>query len=89
MAVNSLNRNKLEEAKKKKAQEFKEQLKKFKEQPSSSFRSEEEKKDNVLDLYTKMSPSQKAALEKELEKEKEEREKNGQITLFDDFDWGD
>ena len=70
MAVNSLNRKNLEQAKKKSAKKFKEQLKKFNEQPSSSFRSEEEKKDNVLDLYNKMSPTQKAALEKELEKKK-------------------
>ena len=70
MPVNSLNRKKLESAKKKKAKKFKEEIKKFKEQPSSSFRSEEEKKDNILELYQNMSPSQKALFDKELEKKK-------------------
>ena len=70
MAVNSLNRKKFEEIKKKRAKKFKEQIKKFKEQPSSSFKSEEEKKDNVLELYQQMSPSQKALFDKELEKKK-------------------
>ena len=70
MAVNSVKRKQFEKYKKKKAQEFKEQVKKFEEKPSSSFRVEEEKKDNVLDLYQKMSPSEKAAFNKELERKK-------------------
>ena len=70
MPINSLNRKKLELAKKKNAQKFKEQVKKFKEQPSSSFKVEEEKKDNVLELYQNMSPKEKEIFNRELEKRK-------------------
>ena len=56
--------------KKKKARKFKEQLKKFQEKPSESFDNEEKKKDNVLDLYQKMSAKERAAFDKELEKKK-------------------
>lgn len=70
MAVNSLNRKKFDQVEKKKKQEFKEQLKKFKDQGNSSFKSEEVKKDNVVELYKKMSPQEKAAFEKELDNKK-------------------
>ena len=68
--VNSVNRKQIDLEKKKRAKKFKEQLKKFNEKPSQSFDSEIEKKDNVLDLYQKMSPTEKAMFDKELEKKK-------------------
>ena len=68
--VNSLKRKQLEEIKKKKAKEFKEQLKKFQEKPTSSFKNEEEKKDNVFDLYQRMSQKERDAFDKELQKKK-------------------
>ena len=70
MAVNSLNRKNFEKVKKTRGKKFKEQLKKFSEQPSDTFISEEEKKNNVLDIYQQMSPSEKAAFDKEIEKKK-------------------
>ena len=70
MAVNSLNRKNFEKVKKTSGKKFKEQLKKFSEQPSDTFVSEEEKKNNVLDIYQQMSPSEKAAFNKEIEKKK-------------------
>ena len=70
MPVNSIKRSAFDKVKKKKAQEFKEQLKKFKEQPSTSFKSEEEKKDNIVELYKNMSPTEKAAFNRELENKK-------------------
>ena len=70
MAVNSLNRKNFEKVKKEKARKWKKQLEKFNEKPSASFRNDEEKKDNVLDLYQQMSPSERAAFDKELEKKK-------------------
>ena len=70
MAVNSLNRKKFKEQEKKTKSKFKEQLKKFQEQPSQSFRVDEQKQDNVLELYNKMSPSQKALFDKELANKK-------------------
>lgn len=70
MAVNSLNRKNFEKVKKSRGKKFKEQLKKFNEQPSDTFLSEEEKKNDVLDIYQKMSPNEKAAFDKEIEKKK-------------------
>ena len=70
MAVNSLNRKKFDKVKKENARKWKKQLEKFNEKPSESFDSEEKKKDNVLELYQKMSPSEKAAFDKELERKK-------------------
>ena len=67
MPVNSIKRKQFEKVKKEKARKFREQVEKFNAKPSSSFRNEEEKKDNVLDLYQRMSPSEKAAFDKELE----------------------
>jgi len=69
MAVNSLNRKKLDQKRKENGKKFKEQLKKFQEQPTT-FNSEQEKKDNVLDIYQNLSPKEKAAFDKELEKKK-------------------
>ena len=54
MAVNSLNRKNFEKVKKSRGKKFKEQLKKFNEQPSDTFLGEEEKKNDVLDIYQKM-----------------------------------
>jgi len=70
MAVNSFNRKNIDKVKKEKAKKFKEQLKKFNEMPSESFKAEEEKKDNVLELYQNMSAKEKAIFDKELEKKK-------------------
>ena len=70
MAVNSLNRAKLEEERKKRAKKFKEEVKRFHEKSSPSLQVEQERKDNVVEIYQNMSPSQKAAFEKELEKKK-------------------
>lgn len=70
MAVNSLKRKNFEKVKKARGKKFKEQLKKFNEEPSDTFLGEETKKENVLDLYQNMSPSEKAAFNKEIEKKK-------------------
>ena len=67
MAVNSINRKHFDKVKRERAKKFKEEVKKFKEQPSERFDSEVEKKDNVLELYQNMSPSQKAIFDKEIE----------------------
>ena len=69
MAVNSLDRKKLDKIKKQKAQEFKDQIKKF-EKRNATFNDEQEKKSEVIDLYQNMSATQKAAFEKELELKK-------------------
>ena len=68
--VNSINRKKLEQERKARANKLKEQVKKFKEQPSQRFDSEIEKKDDVINLYQSMSPTQKALFDKELENKK-------------------
>lgn len=70
MAVNSLNRKNFEKAKRANARKWKKQLEKFTEKPSESFDSDEKKKDNILELYQNMSPSEKAAFDKELERKK-------------------
>ena len=70
MAVNSLKRSELEKKKKANAKMFKEEIKKMKSATSTAFNDEEKKKDNVLDIYKNMSPSQKALFDKELEKKK-------------------
>ena len=70
MAVNSLNRKNLEKAKRESAKKWKQQIEKFTKNPTEKYTGEEEKKDTVLDLYKKMSPSERAAFDKELEKKK-------------------
>ena len=67
MAVNSINRKALDRAKKNKAKKFKEQLKRFNEKPSSKEQ-EQEKNESILDFYSNLSPEQKKAFNKELEK---------------------
>lgn len=70
MSVNSLKKD-IDKEKKRKAKEFKEQLKKFNEQKSTNdFRNEQEHDDEIFDLYKKMSPVQRAAFDRELEKKK-------------------
>ena len=69
MAVNSINRKALDRAKKNKAKKFKEELKRFGQQPTSK-KQEEEKKDDILDFYSNLSPEQKKAFNKELELKK-------------------
>ena len=70
MSVNSLKKS-IDKEKKKKAKEFKEQVKKFKEQKSTNdFHNEQEHDNEIFDLYKKMSPSQRAAFDRELEKKK-------------------
>ena len=70
MAVNSLNRKSFNKVEKDNKKKWKKRLEQFKEKPSQSFRVEEQKQDNVLELYNKMSPSQKALFDKELENKK-------------------
>ncbi|MBQ2636998.1 MAG: phage terminase large subunit [Methanobrevibacter sp.] len=70
MAVNSLNRKKIDEKKKENGKKFKEQLKKFQAKTDTTFQSEQEKKENVLDIYQNLSPQQKAVFDKEIEKKK-------------------
>ena len=70
MAVNSVNRKKIDDTKRKKAQEFKEQLKKFQEKPTENLVGDSGKKENVLDFYQNMSPNERAIFDKELEKKK-------------------
>ena len=68
--VNNVNRKELDRIRKEKSQKFKEQLKKFKKNPSDNFGNEQELKDNVLELYKNMSPTEKAMFDKELEHKK-------------------
>ena len=68
--VNSIKRSEIEKARKKSATKWKEQLKKFREKPKDNFKFEEEKKDDVLELYQNMSPQEKALFDKELERKK-------------------
>ena len=70
MAVNSLNRKNLDKAKRESAKKWKKQIEKFTRKPNESNIGEEEKKDTVLELYKNMSPSERAAFDKELEKKK-------------------
>ena len=70
MAVNSINKKAFNKVKKQKSKKFKEQLKKFQEKPSDSYKASEEKKDNVLELYQNMSQKERDAFNKELEKKK-------------------
>ena len=70
MAVNSLNRKKIDAKRKENGKKFKEQLKKFQQKPQDTFIGEQENQENVLDLYQNLSPSQKAAFDKEIEKKK-------------------
>ena len=68
--VNSTRKQEFEKEKRKRAKKFKEQIKKFNEKPSERFDNEIEKKDNVLELYQKMSPKERAVFDKELENKK-------------------
>ena len=70
MAVNSIKRKSFDKVKRQKAKAFKEQVDKFHERQTQSFDNEEKVKENVLELYQKMSPREKAAFDKELEKKK-------------------
>lgn len=68
--VNSIKRSNFDKVKKENARKFKEQVKKFKEKPSERFDSEIEKQDNILDLYSNLSPTEKALFDKELANKK-------------------
>ena len=54
---------------KKKAQEFKEQIKNF-QKPIETAKDENEHQENALDFYSKLNPAQKRAFEKQLELKK-------------------
>lgn len=70
MSVNSLKKD-IDREKKKRAKKLKEQVKKFNESKSTNeFVSEQEHDNDILELYQKMSPQQKAAFNAELEKKK-------------------
>ena len=67
MSVNSLKKD-IDSEKKKRAKKLKEQVKKFNESKSTNeFVSEQEHDSDILELYQKMSPQQKAAFNAELE----------------------
>jgi predicted phage terminase large subunit-like protein len=68
--VNNVKRKELDKIRREKSKKFKEQLKKFNKNPIENFGNEQEPKDNILELYQKMSPSQKAIFDKELENKK-------------------
>ena len=68
--VNSVNRKELDKIRKEKSKKFKEQLKKFQKNPSDNFGNEQKTKDDVLELYKNMSPTEKAMFDKELEHKK-------------------
>ena len=70
MPINSVDRKKLDQLKKEKSKKFKEEIKKFNKAQEQVKSVNEERKDNVLDLYNNMSPSERAAFDKELEKKK-------------------
>lgn len=70
MPVNSINRKKVQELRKKKSQEFKEEIKKFRNQEPKPIIKEVERKDDIIELYSKMSQREKAAFDKELENKK-------------------
>lgn len=70
MSVNSLKKS-IDKEKKRKAKEFKEQVKKFNERKNSNdFHNEQEHDNEIFELYKKMSPAQRAAFDRELEKKK-------------------
>ena len=54
MAVNSLNRKKLDAKRKENGKKFKEQLKKFQEKPQDTFINEQENKENVFLIKKQM-----------------------------------
>ena len=70
MPVNSVNRKKLDKEHAKKAQKFKDEVKKFEERPTSNFNNEDKKKEDIVEIYKNMSAKEKAAFDKELEKKK-------------------
>ena len=70
MPVNSVNRKKIDEVRKKKAKEFKEEYKKMTSQQPQVQKVEVERKEDIVDLYSKMSQREKDAFDKELANKK-------------------
>lgn len=68
MTINSKKKENINKVSQKNRERFKEQLKLIQSQPSNSFNSEEKKKDDIVELYKKMSPKEKEAFDRELEK---------------------
>jgi len=65
----------------------KEEKKSLQEQAREEYLAEERRK--IEEAERKKREREEAARKKALEKEKKEREESGQISLFDDCDWGD